>query len=60
MWTNALLGPPPQHVLDLLVAGNDHPAVAKRFVDGFNDPRDYFDWFMTPDKAERYLAEVAA
>jgi hypothetical protein len=59
-WTNALLGPPPQHVLELLVAGNDHPAVARRFVNGFNDPRDYFDWFMEPDKASRYLAEVAA
>jgi Styrene monooxygenase A putative substrate binding domain len=59
-WTNALLGPPPQHVLDLLMAGNDHPEVAARFVNGFNDPRDYFDWFMEPDKASDYLARVAA
>jgi hypothetical protein len=59
-WTNALLGPPPQHVLDLLLAGNDHQDVADRFVNGFNDPRDYFEWFMDPRKAERYLAQVAA
>jgi len=59
-WTNALLGPPPQHVLELLVAGNDHQAVASRFVNGFDDPRDYFEWFMEPEKASRYLAEVAA
>jgi hypothetical protein len=59
-WTNALLGPPPQHVLELLVAGNDHKAVASRFVNGFDDPRDYFEWFMAPDKASRYLAEVTA
>jgi hypothetical protein len=57
-WTNALLGPPPQHVLELLVAGNDHEAVASRFVNGFDDPRDYFEWFMDPDKASRYLATV--
>ena len=27
-WTNAMLGPPPPHVLELLVAGNEHQAVA--------------------------------
>jgi styrene monooxygenase A-like protein len=59
-WTNALLGPPPQHVLDLLVAGNDHEAVASRFVNGFDDPTDYFEWFMDPDKASSYLAAVDA
>ena len=59
-WTNALLGPPPEHVLNLLGAAGQNPKIAKRFVDGFDDPRDFFDWFMTPDKAEAYLAEVAA
>jgi len=59
-WTNALLGPPPQHVLDLLLAGNDHPEIASRFANGFNDPSDYFEWFMEPDKASRYLARIAA
>jgi 2-polyprenyl-6-methoxyphenol hydroxylase-like FAD-dependent oxidoreductase len=58
-WTNALLGPPPQHVLDILEAGNAHQAVADRFVNGFNDPSDYFEWFMEPDKARQYLDEVA-
>jgi hypothetical protein len=59
-WTNALLSPPPPHVLELLGAGNAHEAIAHRFVNGFDDPRDYYEWFMTPDKAERYLAQVAA
>ncbi|HEY1370153.1 MAG TPA: styrene monooxygenase/indole monooxygenase family protein [Gaiellaceae bacterium] len=58
-WTNALLSPPPEHVLKLLMAGNQSPRLAHRFVNGFDDPRDYFDWFMFPDKAEAYLAEVA-
>ena len=34
--------------------------VAKRFVEGFDDPPDFFEWFMTPDKAGAYLAGVAA
>jgi hypothetical protein len=58
-WTNAMLGPPPPHVLELLVAGNEHQAVADRFANGFDNPPDYFDWFMEPDKASRYLASVS-
>ncbi|HEY1367258.1 MAG TPA: styrene monooxygenase/indole monooxygenase family protein [Gaiellaceae bacterium] len=58
-WTNALLSPPPEHVLKLLMAGNQSPELAHRFVNGFDDPRDYFEWFMFPDKAEAYLREVA-
>jgi 2-polyprenyl-6-methoxyphenol hydroxylase-like FAD-dependent oxidoreductase len=59
-WTNALLSPPPEHVLKLLTAGNGSPELAHRFVNGFDDPVDYFDWFMFPDKADAYLAEVGA
>lgn len=59
-WTNALLGPPPDHVLELLVAANDNPRIAHRFANGFNNPRDYFGWFMEPEQASRYLAEVTA
>ena len=59
-WTNALLSPPPEHVLKLLQAGNESTKVAHRFVNGFDDPRDYFEWFMFPDKADAYLAEVGA
>ena len=59
-WTNALLSPPPEHVLKLLVAGNQSPQLAHRFVNGFDDPRDYFEWFMFPDKADAYLAELGA
>ena len=33
--------------------------LAHRFVNGFDDPVDYFDWFMFPDKAEAYLATVS-
>jgi 2-polyprenyl-6-methoxyphenol hydroxylase-like FAD-dependent oxidoreductase len=59
-WTNALLSPPPEHVLKVLAAGNASAEVAHRFVNGFDNPPDYFDWFMFPDKAEAYLAEVGA
>jgi hypothetical protein len=59
-WTNALLLPPPEHVLALLGAATQEPRVAHRFVNGFDDPRDYFEWFMDPAKASAYLASLAA
>ena len=59
-WTNALLTPPPQHVLELLGAASQDQRVAHRFVNGFDDPRDYFEWFMDPAKADAYLASLAA
>jgi hypothetical protein len=59
-WTNALLTPPPDHVLQLLGAASQDQRVASRFVNGFDDPRDYDEWFMDPEKAEAYLGEMAA
>jgi hypothetical protein len=58
-WTNAMLMPPPPHVMEVLGAATVHPEVASRFVNGFDDPRDYANFFMTPDKAQAYLASVA-
>ncbi|NDZ16244.1 alanine-phosphoribitol ligase [Variovorax sp. WS11] len=54
-WTNAMLQPPPPHVLELLGAASAMPAVARRIVNGFDDPRDYANFFMAPDKASAYL-----
>ena len=58
MFTNAMLRPLAQHATELLVAGIQHEAIRDRFTEGFATPRDYFDWFMDPDKAAAYLAEL--
>ena len=52
-WTNALLLPPPPHVLNVLGAAGQLPAVAHRFANGFDNPPDYYEWFMDPDKRGR-------
>lgn len=57
-WTSAMLGAPPPHVLQLLGAAASHQAIADRFANGFDNPPDFFEWFMDPAKAEAYLAEV--
>jgi hypothetical protein len=59
MWTNAMLAPPPAHVMNLLGAAATYPEIAHRFVNGFADPSDFQHWFLDPEKAERYLASVA-
>jgi hypothetical protein len=58
-WTNAMLAPPPEHVLNLLGAGGEFQQVADRFVNCFDDPADLENFFFDPDKAQAYLAEVA-
>ncbi|TDQ01354.1 styrene monooxygenase/indole monooxygenase family protein [Labedaea rhizosphaerae] len=58
-WTNAMLMPPPEHVLEIIGAAGQIPAVARRFVNGFTDPSDFQNWFLDPEKAKAYLASVA-
>ncbi|MEU6991897.1 styrene monooxygenase/indole monooxygenase family protein [Streptomyces sp. NPDC046465] len=58
-WTNAMLGPPPEHVLNILGAAGQLQPVADRFVNGFDDPADLEDFFFDPDKAAAYLESVA-
>ncbi|CAL9528989.1 styrene monooxygenase/indole monooxygenase family protein [Streptomyces sp. enrichment culture] len=59
-WTNAMLGVPPEHVLQLIGAGQQYPAVAHRFANGFNDPADFENFLYDPDKTAALLREVAA
>lgn len=54
-WTNAMLSPPPEHVLNLIGAAGQIPAVADRFANGFDNPSDFPNWFFTPDAANAYL-----
>ncbi|WP_093715255.1 styrene monooxygenase/indole monooxygenase family protein [Actinacidiphila alni] len=59
-WTNAMLAPPPEHVLGLIGAAGGLQPVADRFANGFDDPADYERWFFDPELAGAYLAEVQA
>jgi hypothetical protein len=57
-WTNAMLQPLPEHVQMLLGTAAGNPTVARRFANGFSDPTDYADWFMTPQAAQNYLENL--
>ncbi|WP_369146500.1 styrene monooxygenase/indole monooxygenase family protein [Streptomyces sp. R44] len=58
-WTNAMLAPPPEHILNLLGAAGQLQPIADRFANGFNDPADFENFFFDPEKTNAYLAEVA-
>ncbi|GHF85178.1 styrene monooxygenase/indole monooxygenase family protein [Streptomyces filamentosus] len=59
-WTNAMLAPPPEHVLNLLGAAGQLQPIADRFANGFDDPADFENFFFDPEKAAAYLASLTA
>ncbi|MFE0018211.1 styrene monooxygenase/indole monooxygenase family protein [Mesorhizobium sp. NPDC059054] len=59
-WTNAMLTPPPPHVLNIMGSAQAYPALARRIANGFNNPPDLFPWFAVPEEADRYLQQLAA
>ncbi|MGF1683932.1 styrene monooxygenase/indole monooxygenase family protein [Photobacterium minamisatsumaniensis] len=59
-WTNMMLTPPPEFVLNLLGAASQHQVLADRIANAFDDPQDLFPWFADEQEASRYLASLAA
>jgi len=57
-WTNLLLQPP-QHVIQLLDSAGKISAVAGAIVNGFDDPRTLFPWFMDPTEAAKFVEQEA-
>lgn len=57
-WTNAMLSPPPEHVLNLIGAAGQLQPAADRFANGFNDPSDFENFFYEPEKTGAYLASL--
>lgn len=59
-FTNALLEPPPPHVMATLDTAQRVPEVAHRFAHLFENPADFTGWLTDPDVAVRYLREATA
>ncbi|WP_225834855.1 styrene monooxygenase/indole monooxygenase family protein [Streptomyces sp. NK08204] len=58
-WTNAMLMPPPEHILNLIGAAGQLQPVADRFANAFNAPADFENFFYDPEKTGAYLTSVA-
>jgi len=59
-WTNAMMQPPPPHVLNIFGAAQTNDVIARRFANCFNEPLDLFPWFAVPEEADKYLKSLAA
>jgi hypothetical protein len=56
-WTNLMIGlPPAPHLLQLLGAMSQNPAVADEFTDNFNQPERQWDILATPERTTAFLA----
>jgi len=56
-WTNLMIGlPPAPHLLQLLGAMSQNPAVADEFTDNFNQPERQWDILATPARTGAFLA----
>ena len=59
-WTNSLLFPPPEYIVNMMGAAQQIPALSSRLANGFNDPRDYADYWFDEESNKRAIAEAAA
>lgn len=57
-YSNMLLGPPPDHFLQVLDVAAKDPRVSQRFSDGYTHPEDFDNWILHPDKTADYLASL--
>jgi hypothetical protein len=59
-WTNTLLLPPPPHILNLLGAAGQCPPLARSIVNGFDNPPDFFPWWVDAEACDRFVADKMA
>lgn len=56
-WTNSMLLPPPPHLLRLLQAAGDAPALASAVANGFNHPPNFFPWWTDATACAAFIAD---
>jgi len=59
-WTNSMLTPPPPHILGLLGAAGESPALAARIANGFDNPPDFFPWWTDPVACQQLIDQQLA
>ncbi|WP_067473745.1 flavin reductase [Nocardia amamiensis] len=56
-WTNSMLTTLSTHQAELLAEAADNSELASAIASGFDDPRQYFQWWFDPEAATRFRAE---
>jgi 2-polyprenyl-6-methoxyphenol hydroxylase-like FAD-dependent oxidoreductase len=58
-WSNAFLQPPPPHVMGLLIAAAQDPAIANAFADNFNNPKQQWAVLSSPEATAAFIASFS-
>lgn len=56
-WTNTMLAPPPQHLLQLLGAASQSQPLASAIANGFDDPRNFAPWWFDAQSCQAFIQE---
>lgn len=56
-WSNAMLLPPPPHLIEFLAAASQHQAVADKFISLFEQPVSGWELVSSPDNTAAFLKE---
>lgn len=56
-WTTSMLAPRTDNQLALLAEAAENPELAAAFAEGFDDPRQFFQWWFDGEAAARLCAE---
>jgi hypothetical protein len=54
-WTNTMLTPPPQHLLELLGAASQSKPLASAIANGFDDPRNFSPWWFDAQSCQAFI-----
>ena len=54
-WTNTMLTPPPQHLLELLGAASQSQPLASAIANGFDDPRTFAPWWFDDQSCQAFI-----
>jgi hypothetical protein len=57
-WSNQLLLPPTPHMQAILHGAERNPAIAKHFVECFDDPPRFFPWLFEREAAEKLFGPI--
>ncbi|HEX4225620.1 MAG TPA: styrene monooxygenase/indole monooxygenase family protein [Pseudonocardiaceae bacterium] len=56
-WSNQLLGPPSDEVVEVLSRAGDDPRIADAFADNFNRPADMWEMTRSPERTKAWLGQ---
>lgn len=57
-WTNTMLTPPPQHLLELLGAASQSQPLASAIANGFDDPRTFAPWWFDAQSCQAFIQKM--